>query len=72
LSGEGESQMAVQICQECGKHNAPCKRTCIRCGAFLEGWTVNNVTGEFGYRHADGRFERAKDIGKTPEGEGEG
>ena len=26
----------------------------MECGAFLEGYTFNNVTGEFGYRGADG------------------
>ena len=30
------------------------KRTCQYCGSFLEGYTVNNVTGEFGYRGGDG------------------
>ena len=30
------------------------KRTCQHCGSFLEGYTVNNVTGEFGYRGGDG------------------
>ena len=30
------------------------KRTCQYCDSFLEGYTVNNVTGEFGYRGGDG------------------
>lgn len=34
--------------------NAMLKRTCQYCGSFLEGYTVNNVTGEFGYRGGDG------------------
>ena len=32
------------------------KRTCSECGALLEGYTLNNVTGEYGYRGADGGF----------------
>ena len=54
--------MAVQICSECGEHNAPLKRTCIRCGAILDGWTVNNVTGEYGYRSKDGTFTTLKEM----------
>ena len=42
------------ICKKCGKGNAPAKRCCSSCGAFLEGYTFNNVTGEYGYRGGDG------------------
>jgi hypothetical protein len=31
------------------------------CGAFLEGWTHNNVTGEYGYRGADGIMYRSEE-----------
>jgi hypothetical protein len=44
------------ICKKCNNENAPIKKTCSVCGAILEGWTLNNVTGKFGYRHADGTF----------------
>ena len=59
--------MAVQICQECGEHNAICKRICMGCGAFLEGWTINNVTGKLGYRSADGRWTDVRDMGSDEE-----
>jgi len=45
------------ICKQCGKDNGFAKKCCSRCGAFLEGRTINNVTGKMGYRHADGSFE---------------
>ena len=44
------------ICKECGKDSSPLKKTCSNCGAFLEGRTINNVTGKSGYRTADGDF----------------
>lgn len=37
------------------------KRTCSECGAFLEGYTLNNVTGEYGYRGADGNFYKSEE-----------
>jgi hypothetical protein len=37
------------------------KRTCSRCGAFLEGYTLNNVTGEYGYRGADGGWYKSEE-----------
>lgn len=43
-------------CNKCGYDNAPVKRCCSNCGSFLEGRTINNVTGEVGYRNADGSF----------------
>ena len=33
------------ICKKCGEENGDAKRTCSRCGAILEGYTLNNVTG---------------------------
>lgn len=37
------------------------KRTCSECGAFLEGYTLNNVTGKYGYRGADGDFYKSEE-----------
>uniref|UniRef100_A0A6M3MCZ2 Putative Ran binding protein n=1 Tax=viral metagenome TaxID=1070528 RepID=A0A6M3MCZ2_9ZZZZ len=54
--------MRPQKCKRCGEMNAPLKKTCIRCGAFLEGYTINNATGKYGYRHANGTFTLNKDI----------
>lgn len=45
-------------CPKCGASNAPLKKTCYNCGAVLSGWTVNNVTGEYGYRNPDGTFTK--------------
>lgn len=44
------------ICKRCGAENSDVKRTCCECGAFLEGYTLNNITGEYGYRGGDGVF----------------
>lgn len=41
-------------CKNCGTDNAPLKKVCTNCQQFLEGRTINNVTGQRGYRHADG------------------
>jgi hypothetical protein len=49
------------ICKRCGAENPDVKTTCMVCGAFLEGWTLNNVTGEYGYRGADGVFYRTEE-----------
>ena len=49
------------ICKKCGAENGDAKRTCSRCGAFLEGYTLNNVTGEYGYRGADGKFYKTEE-----------
>ena len=60
-------------CKKCGAENPDAKRTCSECGAFLEGYTLNNVTGEYGYRGADGLFYmseedyRAKSTGAQPD-----
>jgi hypothetical protein len=43
-------------CKKCGESNAELKKTCSYCGAFLEGHTINNVTGEWGYRDSNGIF----------------
>jgi hypothetical protein len=48
-------------CKKCGEENGDAKRTCSRCGAFLEGYTLNNVTGEYGYRGADGNFYKSEE-----------
>ena len=48
-------------CKQCGEENVDAKRTCSRCGAFLEGYTLNNVTGEYGYRGADGYFYKSEE-----------
>lgn len=49
------------ICKKCGEENGDAKRTCSRCGAILEGYTLNNVTGEYGYRGADGRWYKSEE-----------
>lgn len=48
-------------CKKCGAENGDAKRTCGACGAFLEGYTLNNVTGEYGYRGADGNFYKSEE-----------
>ena len=48
-------------CKKCGEENSDAKRTCSRCGVFLEGYTLNNVTGEYGYRGADGNFYKSEE-----------
>lgn len=48
-------------CKKCGKENAEMKKCCSSCGAFLEGYTFNNVTAEFGYRGGDGNFYKSKE-----------
>lgn len=48
-------------CKRCGAKMPDAKRTCSRCGAFLEGYTLNNVTGEYGYRGADGNFYKSEE-----------
>lgn len=42
------------VCKRCGAENPDTKRCCGDCGAFLEGYTLNNVTGKYGYRGGDG------------------
>lgn len=49
------------VCKICGEENGDCKKCCSRCGAFLEGYTFNNVTGVYGYRGGDGRFYKTKE-----------
>ena len=48
-------------CKRCGAEMPDAKRTCSECGAFLEGYTLNNVTGEYGYRGADGNFYKSEE-----------
>ena len=48
-------------CKRCGADNPPAKRTCMECGAILEGYTVNNVTGEYGYRGSDGGWYKSEE-----------
>lgn len=48
-------------CKKCGEENALLKRCCSRCGAFLEGYTLNNVTGRFGYRGGDGGWYNTRE-----------
>lgn len=45
-------------CPKCGASNAPLKKSCYRCGTILSGYTINNVTGEYGYRNPDGTFTK--------------
>ena len=49
------------VCKRCGTENGEAKRTCVNCGAILEGYTINNVTGKYGYRGADGKFRNSKE-----------
>ena len=49
------------ICKKCGEENAEMKKCCSSCGAFLEGYTFNNVTAEFGYRGGDGNFYKSEE-----------
>ena len=48
-------------CKQCGEENGDARRTCSCCGAFLEGYTLNNVTGEYGYRGADGVWYKSEE-----------
>lgn len=48
-------------CKRCGAENPEAKRCCTECGAILEGYTLNNVTGEYGYRGADGQFYKSEE-----------
>lgn len=48
-------------CKQCGAKMSDVKKTCSECGAFLEGYTLNNVTGEYGYRGADGIFYKSEE-----------
>lgn len=48
-------------CKKCGTDNPDYRKCCINCYAFLEGWTINNVTGDFGYRGGNGFFYKSKE-----------
>lgn len=53
-------------CKKCGHENSDIKRCCESCGSFLEGWTINNTTGKYGYRTSTGEFlspDKAKEKG---------
>lgn len=43
-------------CIICKHDNAPLKKTCEECGGVLSGTTINNVTGQQGFRNLDGSF----------------
>lgn len=43
-------------CYHCGRDVPYVKKTCPYCGSFMVGYTVNNATGEYGYRDEDGMF----------------
>lgn len=49
-------------CKYCGREVPDIKKTCPFCHSFIEGYTLNNVTGEFGYRDKDGAFHSCKDV----------
>lgn len=49
------------ICKKCGAVNSDMRKCCMKCGSFLEGWTVNNITRQYGYRGADGFFYKSED-----------
>lgn len=51
----------VMKCINCGAENPDARKTCMECGAVLEGRTVNNLTGEYGYRGGDGKFYKSED-----------
>lgn len=44
------------ICKKCSTENAPIKKTCSNCHSILVGNTINNVTGEIGFRNKKGLF----------------
>lgn len=53
-------------CKKCNHENSDLKRCCENCGSILEGWTLNNTTGRWGYRTDAGEFllpEQAKERG---------
>lgn len=43
-------------CLNCKHENAQIKKSCENCGKFIEGFTMNNVSGEYGYRDHKGYF----------------
>lgn len=44
-------------CKNCGHENAPLKKSCEQCGKILEGYCINNMTGEYGIRDKEGIFQ---------------
>lgn len=51
--------MGTLKCRRCGAEQDSSIKCCRTCGVFMEGPAVNNVTGETGYRGADGVFYRS-------------
>lgn len=47
-------------CSYCGRDVPDAKKTCPYCGSFMVGYTINNVTGEYGYRDENGMFHSCK------------
>lgn len=43
-------------CKTCTQENGECRKTCCYCGKILEGYCINNVSGNHGYRGANGMF----------------
>lgn len=49
------------FCKKCDKENPPIKKHCQYCSNLLEGYTINNVTGCYGYSGSDGMFYDSKE-----------
>lgn len=48
-------------CVNCGHKNPILKKTCEECYEILVGYTINNVSGEWGYRAPNGYFYETKE-----------
>lgn len=48
-------------CKNCGTDVPSAKKCCPNCGKVMSGFTVNNVTGEYGYRDDNGYFHPVDD-----------
>lgn len=48
-------------CNHCGREVPDIKKTCPFYGSFMAGYTVNNVTGERGFKDGDGTFHPCKE-----------
>lgn len=44
------------ICKKCGHENSVIKDVVNLVDSILEGWTINNTTGKYGYRTSAGEF----------------
>lgn len=51
--------MGTLKCRRCGTEQDSSIKCCRNCGVFMEGPAINNVTGEAGYRGADGVFYKS-------------